>query len=246
MGCQTRPVRLLLDNRSRQVPGGALTDGDLTRLYAWPDDGGVRANFVSTLDGSGVGADGRSGSINTDADGRIFHLQRELADCVLVGAGTARAEGYRRGPTPIVVVSRSGRLPDSLSSGQGEVVLATCASSGRRDGPDVWVEGDDTVDLPAVVARLRSAGMPCVLTEGGPQLFHDLLEAGVVDELALTLAPRIVGGDHTRVVAGDPLGGASGLDAEIVHLLEEDGSLLGLWRLPRGGGAAGSGGGGAG
>lgn len=235
MGCQTHPVRLLLDNGSRQVPGGALTDGDLSRLYAWPQGGGVRANFVSTLDGSGVGADGRSGSINTEADGRIFHLQRALADCVLVGAGTARAEGYRRGATPIVVVSRSGRLPESLASGHGDVVLATCASSGRRDGPDVWVEGEDTVDLPAVVARLHDAGMPRVLTEGGPQLFHDLLDADVVDELALTLAPRIVGGDHTRVVAGDPLGGPSGLDAEIVHLLEEDGSLLGLWRLPRSG-----------
>lgn len=231
MGCQTRGMRLLLDNRSRQLPGGALTGDELARLYAWPEGGGVRANFVSTLDGSGVGADGRSGSINTAADGRIFHLQRELADCVLVGAGTARAEGYQRGATPIVVVSGSGRLPESLATGGGDVVLVTCAASGRAAGPDVWVEGDHTVDLPAVVARLRDAGMPCVLIEGGPRLFHDLLDAGLVDELALTLAPRIVGGDHTRVVAGDPLGGPSGLDAEVVHLLEEDGSVLGLWRV---------------
>lgn len=225
-------MRLLLATRDPRLPGAELTDDDLRRLYAWPDRGGVRANFVSTLDGSGVGHDGRSGSINTEPDGRIFHLQRELADCVLVGAGTARAEGYRRGPTPIVVVSRSGRLPASLETGDGDVVLATCASSGRRSGDDVWVEGDDTVDLTAVVARLRDAGMPCVLTEGGPRLFHDLLEAGVVDELALTLAPRIVGGDHTRVVAGPPLGGSSGLDVELVHLVEEDGSVLGLWHLP--------------
>lgn len=224
-------MRLLLDSRSRLLPTEAVSDDALRRLYAWPEGGGVRANFVSTVDGSGVGADGRSGSINTEPDGRIFHLQRELADCVLVGAGTARAEGYRRGATPIVVVSRSGRLPESLTDGDGDVVLATCASSGRRAGDDVWVEGDDSVDLPAVVARLRDAGMPCVLTEGGPRLFHDLLEAEVVDELALTLAPRIVGGDHTRVVAGGPLGGVSGLDARVVHLLEEDGSLLGLWQV---------------
>lgn len=226
-------MRLLLDTRGRQLPTGALTDDDLGRLYAWPDGGGVRANFVSTLDGSGVGADGRSGSINTEPDGRIFHLQRALADCVLVGAGTARAEGYRPGRTPIVVVSRSGRLPESLAAGGGEVVLVTCASSGREPSDDVWIVGDDAVDLPAVVGRLRDAGMPCVLTEGGPRLFHDLLAAGVVDQLALTLAPRIVGGDHTRVVAGDPLGGASGLAAEVVHLVEEDGSVLGLWHLPR-------------
>jgi len=226
-------VRLLLDNRSRSFSPGLLSDDDLSRLYAWPKDGGVRANFVSTLDGSAVGGDSRSGSINTEADGRIFNLQRELADCVLVGAGTVRAEGYRRGSTPIVVVSRSGQLPESLVSGDGVAILVTCASSGRTDGDDVWVEGDDVVDLPAVVARLRKAGMPRVLAEGGPHLFHDLLDAGVVDEFALTLAPRLVGGDHLRVVAGVPLGSESGLDTEIVHLLEEDGSLLGLWHLPR-------------
>jgi riboflavin biosynthesis pyrimidine reductase len=224
-------VHLLLDNRSRSFSPGPLSDADLSRLYAWPKDGGVRVNFVSTLDGSAVGGDGRSGSINTDADGRIFHLQRELADCVLVGAGTARAEGYRRGAKPIVVVSRSGQLPESLASGEGDVILVTCASAGRAEGDDVWVEGDDVVDLPAAVARLRAAGMPRVLAEGGPHLFHDLLDAGVVDEFALTLAPRIVGGPHTRVVAGDPLGDTAGLDTEVVHLLEEDHSLLGLWRV---------------
>ena len=226
-------MRLLLDNRSRSFSPGLLSDDDLSRLYEWPKDGGVRANFVSTLDGSAVGGDSRSGSINTAADGRIFHLQRELADCVLVGAGTVRAEGYRRGAKPIVVVTRGGHLPQSLASGDGDVILATCGSSGRTDGDDVWVEGDDEVDLLAVVARLHKAGMSRVLAEGGPHLFHDLLHVGVVDEFALTLAPRIVGGDHLRVVAGMPLGGESGLDAEILHLLEGDGSLLGLWRVRR-------------
>lgn len=224
-------MRLLLDNRSRSFSPGLLSEDDLARLYAWPADGGVRANFVSTLDGSAVGGDGRSGSINTEADGRIFHLQRKLTDCVLVGAGTVRAEGYRRGEKPIVVVSRSGHLPESLSAGDGQAILVTCASSGRAEDDDVWIEGDDAVDLAAVVARLREAGMPRVLAEGGPHLFHDLLDAGLVDEFALTLAPRIVGGDHLRVVAGIPLGGAAGLDTEIVHLLEEDNSLLGLWKV---------------
>jgi len=226
-------VRLLLDNGSRHFPAGPLSDADLARLYAWPEAGGVRANFVSTLDGSAVGGDGRSGSINTEADGRIFHLQRQLADCVLVGAGTARAEGYRRGNTPIVVVSNSGRLPESFAHGHGQVVLATCAASGRSEADEVWIEGDESVDLPALVARLQSAGMPCVLAEGGPHLFHDLLDAGLVDEFALTVAPRIVGGEHPRVVAGDPLGGDFGLPTQVVHLLEEDGSVLGLWRVSR-------------
>ncbi|WP_404383062.1 dihydrofolate reductase family protein [Knoellia locipacati] len=223
-------MRLLLDSRSPSA-SGTVGDDDLARLYAWPEGGGVRANFVSTLDGSAVGGDGRSGSINTEADGRVFHLQRELADCVLVGAGTARAEGYRRGSTPLFVVSGRGHLPESLATGEGDVVLVTCAASGREPADDVWVEGDTEVDLRSVVARLHDAGMPCVLAEGGPSLFHDLLDAGLVAELALTMAPRLVGGDGTRVVAGSPLDGRSGFDTEVVHLLEEDGSLLTLWRL---------------
>lgn len=226
-------MRLLLGSRASTPPSGPVDDDLLSELYAWPDGGGVRANVVSTLDGSGVGGDGRSGSINTEPDGRVFHLQRRLADCVLVGAGTARTEGYRPGSTPIYVVSGRGRLPESLASGDGEVVLVTCAASGREESDDVWVVGDETVDLTSVVARLRNAGMPSILTEGGPSLFHDLLEAGMVDEMALTLVPRIVGGDHTRVVAGDALGGPSGLDAELRHLLEEEGTLLGLWHVPR-------------
>lgn len=226
-------MRLLLDSRSPSTATGQVDDDDLAGLYAWPAQGGVRANFVSTLDGSAVGGDGRSGSINTEADGRVFHLQRELADCVLVGAGTARAEGYRRGRTPLFVVSGRGNLPESLTTGDGEVVLVTCGSSGREPSDDVWVVGDTAVDLAALVTRLRDAGMPCILAEGGPSLFHDLLDAGLVDELALTLAPRLVGGDGTRVVSGSPLSSPSGLDAEVLHLLEEDGSLLSLWHLPR-------------
>ena len=224
-------MRLLLDTRSPATPPGPVDDDDLARLYAWPDGGGVRANFVSTLDGSAAGGDGRSGSINTEADGRVFHLQRWLADCVLVGAGTARTEGYRRGPTPLFVVSGRGHLPESLVDGDGVVVLVTCAASEREPSDEVWVEGDAEVDLAAVVARLRDGGLPRILAEGGPSLFHDLLDAGLVDELALTLAPRLVGGDATRVVAGPPLDGSSGLDAEVVHLLEQDGSLLTLWHL---------------
>ena len=55
----------------------------------------MRSNFVMSLDGSVQGPDGRSGSINTESDHRVFALQRALVDAVLVGANTARLEGYR-------------------------------------------------------------------------------------------------------------------------------------------------------
>ncbi len=112
-------MRVLLDPRRPATPGGRLTASELADLYAFPRGRWVRTNFVSTLDGSGVGPDGRSGSINTAADNRVFALQRDLCDAVLVGSGTVRAEGYervtptRRRATPpaLVVVSGSGRVP---------------------------------------------------------------------------------------------------------------------------------------
>ena len=72
----------------------------LADLYAFPDPvpphGWVRANMVTTLDGSTTGADGLSGTIGGAADRAVFGALRGLADVVLVGAGTARTEGYRR------------------------------------------------------------------------------------------------------------------------------------------------------
>jgi riboflavin biosynthesis pyrimidine reductase len=72
--------------------------------------------------------------------------------------------------------------------------------------------------------------MPRVLAEGGPHLFGDLLAADLVDELALTLAPALAGGDPLRVVAP---GGTLGRATAVRHVLEEDSSLLTLWRIRR-------------
>lgn len=196
---------------------------ELRSLYAFPEGPWLRTNFVTTLDGSGVGPDGVTGSINTPADNRIFALNRELADCVLVGAGTVRAERYEPGDVPIFVVSGHGVLPESLDHGAGRVVLVTCAASGREPSDDVWVCGTDAVDLAEVKNRLVAEGMPHILCEGGPTLHSDLLAA----DLAVTIVPRMVGGDGTRITKGanlDP-------DAAPVHLLEEQGTLLGLWRI---------------
>ena len=245
-------MRLLLDSRDSNAFGidvDDLDDDALTALYAYGSGRRLRANFVSTLDGSAVGSDGVSGSINTPPDNRVFAVQRRLCDVVLVGAGTARAEGYTRieptgrrpTPPPLVVVSASATPPPSLlgpRGGRGRGVLVTCAAAG--DGPvaaarsalgddDVWVVGEESVDLHAVLARLASEGMPHVLAEGGPTLFATLLAAGLVDELALTLVPQVVGGLGTRVTHGDLV------DVALVPavLLEEEGTLLGLWRVPR-------------
>lgn len=254
-------MRLLLDGRdagpattlSAAAPGSEVDGQTLAAAYAFPDGLWLRANFVSTLDGAGTGGDGLTGSINTPADNRVFALQRRLADVVLVGAGTAAAEGYgpiapdaeSGAPTTLAVVSGRARVPDRLARrqpGHGRVVLLTRAAAGSAatdaaravlGEENVWVAGEETVDLAAALARLADAGMPRVLAEGGPTLFSSLLAGRLVDELALTCAPRVLGGDGTRITSGPLLAGSGGLRLRPRLLLEEDGTLLGLWLVDR-------------
>ena len=69
---------------------------------------------------------------------------------------------------------------------------------------DVIECGEETVDLPAMLAAFAARGWTQVLCEGGPHLFGDLLDAGLVDEVCLTLAPRFVGGSAGRIARGAP------------------------------------------
>ena len=229
-------MRILLGHDS----GSDVDDETLFARYAPPAGPWVRLNMVSTLDGAAAGSDGRSGSINTPADHRGYAAQRHHADAVLVGAGTAQAEGYRPidPETALIIVSRRATVPGSAAGDQGPVVLATCSAAGdeaiaaarQRLGDDqVWIAGEDEVDLAAVIDRCHRTYGPHVLSEGGPALAGSLLSAGLVDELALTFAPNLIAGDQPRIIGG------SGLEVSLAPflLLEEDGTLLGLWRVER-------------
>ncbi len=229
---QTRGMRVLTcDHAAARVsPGDELTSVDLDALYAATGPL-LRLNFVTTLDGAATGPDGRSGTINSAADHRGFTAMRRAADVLLVGAGTVRAEEYGPARLPVVVVSGRSELPDSVR-GQEGVVLATTAASGATEGESVWICGEDGVDLPRLLERVRREVGPHVLCEGGPTLAAELVALGLVDEIALSWTPNLVGGgrgDHPRLLEG------ADVDVELAcrHLLEEDGTLLGLWRPVR-------------
>ncbi len=147
----------------------------------------------------------------------------------MVGAGTLRDEGYDVPKIPLVVVSRSGEVPDNLREApEGRILMATTASAdGLAESrsllgdEQVLVLGDDAVDLVELKSRLAARGWVDQLCEGGPGLFAAALEAGVVDELCLTIVPRLLGGDFTRITAGadldvtpdPPLAAGGGRDA---------------------------------
>ncbi len=210
-----------------------LSDDDLTRAYAPGGEPWLRVNFVSTADGAAQGTDGVSKSINNDADKRVFDALRTNADCLVVGAGTLRAEGYNVPKLPLVVVSRSADLPPTLHDApRGRILMATVASADglaevrEQLGDDnVLVLGDDEVDLAALKRTLADRGWADQLCEGGPSLFADMLAAGVVDELCWTIVPRLAGGDAVRIAAGAEVDVA----LRPALLLEQDGTLLGRW-----------------
>jgi riboflavin biosynthesis pyrimidine reductase len=231
---------------------GPLNDAGLVDAYRLPPGRSMRVNFVVSLDGA-VTVDGLSKGLGSPGDLRIFRVLRALADVVLVGHGTAAAEGYRpiaadspvgrlrasigRPPTaPIAVVSRRASLePDSalVTGAASPTILITSASAdpSRRAaladaGVTVLVCGEDDVDLPLALDRLAELGHEQVLCEGGPQLLRAALSAGVVDELDLSLVPALVGGE--RRLLGDALPDVVRL--ELRQLLEEDGVLFGRYR----------------
>jgi riboflavin biosynthesis pyrimidine reductase len=205
-------------------PRVAELDRDgIAELYAFPPDRfWLRANFVSTLDGSAQGPDGRSGTINGPADHLVFQVNRALADAILVGAQTTRAEGYRPvepepwqrelrerlglSPAPaIAVLSRSGVIDEDLRAGGEAPTLVYGA-------------------LASAFADLETNGYRRVLCEGGPTVLAEIARAGRLDDLCLTLSPELVAGHGLRIADGDLLDPP--WPADLATVVESDGWLL--------------------
>jgi riboflavin biosynthesis pyrimidine reductase len=210
----------------------------LAELYAYPavSSGApwLRANMIESIDGASS-LNGRSGGLSGAADRLVFAVLRSLADVILVGAATARAEKYRpvreqeiwpklRGerqqPTPpIAVVTRKldldldSPLVAGAPGGARTILLTTkAAPAGRREAAsahaDVVVTGRDTVPPSAAVQELASRGYRNVLLEGGPALLRQVAEAGLLDDLCLTFSPVLEGGMAGRILASPPAGPA--------------------------------------
>lgn len=226
-------MRVLIDRLTGLDSSGEVDLDQLRELYAAPRLPWLRANMVQTVDGAATGANGRTGSINNAADKVVFDLIRSLADVIVVGAGTARAEGYEPTHVPTVLVSRVGAVPEALRTAPpGMVVMVTCAeapalaeTTDLLGHDDVVVLGRETVELGALREALVGRGHRSLLCEGGPQLLSGLLEAGEVDELCVSMVPRLVGGPHPRITGGPDVD----VPLDLGVLLEENGTLIGRW-----------------
>jgi len=231
-------------------PTGADLTEALAAHYAWPEEPAapyVRVNFVSSLDGA-VTVGGRSGGLGTTADKAVFLVLRELADVVLVGAGTVRAENYggarrptrgRTTPPPIAVVTGSADLdPASRLFTDTTVppIVLTAESAPQERREALADAGGDVVALPrltpdALLAELGVRGLNRVLCEGGPALFGSLQAADAVDELCLTLSPLLAAGDAGRIAHG-PAGSPTRAMTLVGALHADDTLLLRYRRSP--------------
>lgn len=209
---------------------GELDDDQVLEAYPWPEDGRswVRAMMVTTLDGAAAGPDGLSDSISSTVDKAVFDAVRRLADAVLVGAGTIRAEGY--GPmlakpadadrriaagqalAPVLtIVSRSLTLDwdgdlFTESTMRPLVITGSGADASRVARAevhcDVVVTDDEMVAPATVVEVLEQRGLRRIVCEGGPTLLESLIEADLVDEADITVSPMFAGTAHSPRTPG--------------------------------------------
>ncbi len=252
-------------------PAGPLSPDRLAALYAYPEAHGpwMRVNFITSVDGA-VAVDGRSGGLGGPGDRRVFGLLRALADVIVVGAGTVRAENYGGARIPaedrrrrvaagrpeiprIAVVSATARIDPShrlfhdtavpplviVSSAADPVHVRALEEAGTEiavlpDRPRESGAGPGAArpDVAGIAPILAARGLTRILCEGGPNLTGRLLAAGAVDELCLTVAPVLVGGNAPRMAVG-PASTPAPLTRR--HLLAgDDGALFTRWTVARG------------
>jgi riboflavin-specific deaminase-like protein len=184
----------------------------------------VITNFALTLDGHATIA-GRSGPIGSSTDTAMLVGLRTRVDAVMIGAGTMRAERYGRviadpakrerrerqglAPDPLVVIV-SGRLDlpwdaPLFTEGFGRCLICTAAAAEppATTTPVRVLRQEGGIDLRALLEHLRrERGVRALLCEGGPHLHGQLIGAGLVDELFVTHAPKLAGGEGPGLVAG--------------------------------------------
>jgi riboflavin biosynthesis pyrimidine reductase len=171
-------------------------------------------------------------------------------DAVMIGAGTMRVERYGRlaskeetrkrreaiglDPDPLMVIV-SGRLDlpwdaPLFTAGEGRLLILTASEAEPPETPTpIEVKRHEgAVNLTEALRDLRREhGVRALLCEGGPHLHEQLQADGLVDELFLTIAPKLSGGEAPRILEG-PL--PEVVEMELAWLLEEDGELFARYR----------------
>ena len=227
-----------------------------------PEPSGVRPyivlNMVSTVDGK-VSLGGSAGGIGSRTDRLLMRRVRSLVDAVMIAAGTLRAERCDpRVDTPFVrerlarglspqplAVGVSGTLelePTNrflLNGPERTVLLSSASASAERRRrlaryATILVQPGPSVDLLTGLQTLyEQYGVRRLLCEGGPSLNQQLLDAGLIDEVFWTLAPKLAGGTGRTLIQGPDEATRISARMELLSLYEEQHELFARYRLLR-------------
>ncbi|MGH3642272.1 MAG: pyrimidine reductase family protein [Mycobacterium sp.] len=211
----------------------------------------VRANMISSLDG-GATDDGKAAGLAGPGDRALFSRMRQEADVVLVGASTVRIENYSgaqmslaqrkerqsRGQAevpPIAIVTHGAdfehdakiftrtEVPPLIMTSREAVDDARGRFGSMVEVIDSSGAQTDRVDLAVVLKTFAERQLLRVLSEGGPGMISLLIEHGLLDELCVTIAPILVGGQARRIASGE---GEAHTRMRRSHLLTDDEGYL--------------------
>ena len=214
----------------------SIRDAYANPLGARSDAPWCGLSMVASIDGSTV-VSGRSSELSSPNDSAVLRQLRAIADVIVVGAGTVRAEGYGPPSTQgqrVGVVTATGHVDtdtDLFRCGAGFIVTTT--DSKVPDHVDVLRVGHGSVDFAQMLQRLDEVcDVPRVVqAEGGARLNGALLDADVLDEVNLTTSPQFAGGTGPRLTTGAPDGSTR---YELAQLLVDDESFIySRWRRHR-------------
>ncbi|MFV1991821.1 MAG: dihydrofolate reductase family protein [Acidimicrobiales bacterium] len=207
----------------------------------------VMANMVTSIDGASA-ADGTSGGLGGPGDQTVFKAIRDLSDVIIVGSSTAAVENYhpplpnkarqtRRtnngaAPGPVVALVSKSLKMDPLSKlfsddKQRPIIITPESADTERinqlgDVAEMIVVGGDQVTPRAASQALFDRGYYVQLIEGGPRLLGQFLQAQIIDEFFVTLAPKLVGGPSPRIAVGS---GSTNTPMELASVLQDGDEL---------------------
>jgi diaminohydroxyphosphoribosylaminopyrimidine deaminase/5-amino-6-(5-phosphoribosylamino)uracil reductase len=202
----------------------------------------VTLKAAVTLDGRIATRTGDARWVTGEAARRWVHRLRDRVDAVLVGAGTARADDPLlttrlpggRGRDPLRVVLDTGlALPRGLAllnpRSAAPTLVAHASPRPRRAAPGVELvrcrRGKGGVDLRDLLGKLAARGVTHLLVEGGARVHARFLEEGLVDRLAVLVAPKLLGADGVPLLASRGparMADALRLEAVTVERIGED------------------------
>lgn len=218
----------------------------------------VMLNMVTSLDGAtAAGPDRVSGALGGAGDRRVFRAVRASCDWIVVAAGTARAEGYRR-PRVDAEVARvraeAGRTPVPrlavvTARGELDADAEMFATPPPGEEPVVVVAGRDAdqdrlaalagraevvmsqvprPDPAEIVEVCARRGGDVVLVEGGPGFNGPFVAADLLDELCWSVAAVMVAGSSARLAHGPDVDFPRAFRLDRL-LVDDESNLFGRW-----------------